>query len=104
MNAFVQHWGLHLVLGKKSRDRDSWQEASRLALMQQVKAPGTPPRESNKSPADSQDLDKTYGHHYWYKYIEEGVNMAIKMGQVAQVSTAVDPYESFEKHSSPPKG
>ncbi|KAK6196688.1 hypothetical protein LQW54_011256 [Pestalotiopsis sp. IQ-011] len=89
---------------EKSRDRDSWQEASRLALMQQVKAPDASSGERNKTPADSQELEKTYGHNYWYKYIEEGVNMAIKIGQVAQVPTAVDPYESFEKHSLSPKG
>ncbi|KAF7538972.1 hypothetical protein G7054_g2539 [Neopestalotiopsis clavispora] len=82
---------------EKSRDRDIWQEASRLALLQQVKLMDASSGKRSKVTAAFQELETSYGHHYWYKYIEEGIDMAVKIGQTIRVPTAIDSYKKLDK-------
>ncbi|KAK6064178.1 hypothetical protein SCUP515_11923 [Seiridium cupressi] len=72
---------------KKSCDRDSWQEASRLALIERIgTARASYDERGNMTQAMSIWQDK-YGHNYWCKYISEGIDMAIKIGEIADMRT-----------------
>lgn len=84
---------------EKSRDHDIWQEASRLALLQQVKLMDASSCNRSKVTAAFQELETSDGHHYWYKYNEEGIDMAIKIGQTVRVPTAIDSHKKQEAKS-----
>ncbi|KAF7540971.1 hypothetical protein G7054_g904 [Neopestalotiopsis clavispora] len=71
---------------KESVDRDSWQEASRLALIERNNAGQTLCGEGSSSMTHAiSPWQDVYGHHYWCKYIPEGIDMAIKIGETAGI-------------------
>ncbi|KAM0817889.1 hypothetical protein AB5N19_03696 [Seiridium cardinale] len=74
---------------KKSRDRDGWQEAARLALIERIGAARASYDEHGNLTQAMSTWQDTYGHNYWCKYISEGIEMAIKIGEIADIRTSI---------------
>lgn len=76
---------------KDCLDRDNWQEATRMAFIERIHASQASCKERccNMTHDIAPWQDK-YGHNYWCKYIPEGIDMGIKIGEAAGIQTFMD--------------